>query len=53
MFVTSYHNNNHVIFYRIFWTATKQGRFVSVMCWFPKFCGKNRLEYPDLDKTTI
>ena len=28
MLVTSYHNNNHVTFYRVFYTVTKQGRFM-------------------------
>ena len=28
MLVTSYHNNDHVIFYRMFYSATK-GRFTS------------------------
>ena len=29
MLVTSYHKNDHVIFYRMFYTATKRGRFTS------------------------
>ena len=29
MLVTSYHNNDHVIFYRMFYSATKEGRFTS------------------------
>ena len=29
MLVTCYHNNNHVTFYRIFYTATKQEGFTS------------------------
>ena len=29
MLVTSYHNNDHVIFHRMFYTATKEGRFTS------------------------
>ena len=29
MLVTSYHNNSHVTFCRVFYTATKQGRFTS------------------------
>ena len=28
MLATSYHNNNRVTFYRVFYTATKQGRFM-------------------------
>ena len=28
MLATSYHNKNHVTFYRVFSTATKQGRFM-------------------------
>ena len=27
MLAISYHNNNHVTFYRVFYTATKQGMF--------------------------
>ena len=27
MLVTSYHKNDHVIFYHMFYTATKEGRF--------------------------
>ena len=29
MLVTNYHNNGHVIFYRMFYSATKEGRFTS------------------------
>ena len=29
MLVTSYHNNDHVIINRMFYTATKEGRFTS------------------------
>ena len=29
MVLTSYHNNDHVIFYRMLYTATKEGRFTS------------------------
>ena len=28
MLVTSHHINNHVTFYHVFYTATKQGRFM-------------------------
>ena len=29
MLLTSYHNNDHVIFYRMFYSAKKKGRFTS------------------------
>ena len=30
MLVTSYHNNDHVTFYRMYYTATKQGKITSI-----------------------